>query len=111
VITAADYREAMARFATGVVNVLGPDHEELAARFGTGGAEKFAGNEFRPGRDGLPILRDALVSLRCRTVELAAGGDHTILIARVEDGQLRREGQPAVHVDRRYWDLVPREGR
>jgi flavin reductase ActVB len=160
VITTVDYREAIARFATGVtivttadpdgkwwgftagsfsslsidpplilvclardarchpiftsatafqVNVLGPEHEELAARFGTKGADKFAGNEFRPDRDGLPVLDDALVRLRCRTVELAEGGDHTILIARVDEAQLRRDGKPAVHVDRRYWDLVPRE--
>jgi flavin reductase ActVB len=160
VITTVDYREAMARFATGVtivttadpggawwgftassfsslsidpplilvclardarchpvftsaarfrVNVLGPEHERLAARFATKGADKFAANEFRRDRDGLPILDDALASLRCRTVELAEGGDHTILIARVEDAQMRRDGQPAVHVDRRYWNLVPRE--
>jgi flavin reductase ActVB len=162
VITPNNYREAMARFATGVtivttadsagcwwgftassfsslsidpplilvclarsarchpvftsaasfrVNVLGPEHEALAARFGTKGADKFAGGEFRPAADGLPILDDALVSLRCRTVDQAAGGDHTILIARVEDSQVRRDGKPAVNVDRRYWDLVPRRNR
>ena len=158
-ITALDYRDAMARFATGVtivttadrgghwwgftassfsslsfdpplilvclandanchpvfttepsflVNVLGPEHEDLAVRFGTKGADKFAGDRFRPDADGLPVLTDALVSLRCRTVELAVGGDHTILIAQVEDADLRRDGAPAVHADRRYWDLVPR---
>ena len=160
-ITPDDYREAMARFATGVtivttaaadgrwwgftassfsplsidpplilvclardarchpvftsatsfrVNFLAPEHEQLAARFATKGADKFAGNEFRPAADGLPILEDALVSLRCRTIEKAGGGDHTILIACVEDAQLRRDGKPAVSVDRRYWDLVPRPG-
>jgi flavin reductase ActVB len=162
VITPHEYREAVARFATGVtivttadqdgrwwgftassfsalsvdpplilvclasdarchpvftaaaafrVNVLGPEHEALAVRFATKGADKFAGNEFRPAADGLPILDHALASLRCLTVDKAAGGDHTILIARVEDAQLRRDGKPAVNVDRRYWDLVPRDGR
>jgi flavin reductase ActVB len=160
VISTGDYRETMARFATGVtiitttdpdgrwwgftassfsplsidpplilvclardarchpvftsaarfrVNVLALEHEALALRFGTKNADKFAGNEFRLAADGLPILDDALVSLRCRTVELAAGGDHTILIACVEAAQVRRDGKPAVNVDRRYWDLVPRE--
>jgi flavin reductase ActVB len=161
VITTVDYRDAMARFATGVtivttadtdgrwwgftassfsplsidpplilvclaqnarchpvftsaprfrVNVLGPEHEQLATRFATKGADKFAGDEFRPADDGLPILEDALVSLRCRTTEEAEGGDHTILIAQVEQAQLRRGGAPAVHVDRNYWDLTPRKG-
>jgi flavin reductase ActVB len=162
VISAVEYRDAMARFASGVtivttagadgrwwgftassfsplsidpplilvclaqdawchraftsaarfrVNVLGPEHEQLAVRFATKGADKFAGNEFRVAADGLPILDDALVNLRCRTVDQAAGGDHTILIARVEAAQVRRDGTPAVNVDRRYWDLLPRERR
>ena len=161
-ITPHDYREAMARFATGVtivttvdadgrwwgftassfsslsidpplilvclarnarchpvftsavafrVNVLSPEHEALAARFGTKGADKFAGHEFRPAADGLPILDDALASLRCLTVDTVVAGDHTILIARVEHAQLSRDGKPAVNADRRYWDLVSRDGR
>lgn len=93
------------------VNVLGPEHEQLAVRFATKGADKFAGDEFRAAADGLPILDDALVNLHCRTVEQTVGGDHTILIARVEAAQLRPDGTPAVNVDRRYLDLVPREHR
>jgi flavin reductase ActVB len=93
------------------VSVLAPEHEELAKRFATRGADKFAGEDFRRADDGLPMLDDALVSLRCRTTDMAEGGDHTILIAHVEEAHLRREGRPAVHVDRRYWDLVPREDR
>jgi len=91
------------------VNVLGPEHETLAARFGTKGDDKFAGGEFRAAVDGLPVLDDALVTLRCRTVGQAVGGDHTILIARVEEAHVRPDGKPAVNVDRRYWDLVPRQ--
>lgn len=160
-ITAVDYREAMARFATGVtivtttdadgrwwgftassfspvsidpplilvclgrdarchpiftsapgfrVNVLGPEHEELAVRFATKGIDKFAGDEFRAADDGLPTLDDALVSLLCRTTEIADGGDHTILFGAVEDVQLRHGGRPAVHADRCFWDLAPRAG-
>lgn len=91
------------------VNVLGADHEQLAVRFATRGADKFSGLEtvFRAAADGLPALDGAIVSLNCRTVERAAAGDHTILIARVDDAQLRPEGAPIVHVNRRYWDLTP----
>jgi len=80
-------------------------------RFATRGADKFVAGEFRRAADGLPILDDALVSLRCETADQAAGGDHTILIGRVQDAQLRRDGRPAVNVDRRYWDLMPRDDR
>ena len=91
------------------VNLIGPEHEQLAARFGRRGVDKFAGLEsaFCAGTDGLPILDAALASLRCHTVELAEGGDHTILIASIEEVRLRGGGPPAVHADRRYWDLVP----
>jgi flavin reductase ActVB len=91
------------------VSVLGPEHEQLAARFATKGADKFAGDDFRAAADGLPALPDALVSLRCRTAQLVEGGDHTILIARVEDAGVRPGGRPVVHADRRYWELIPRE--
>jgi flavin reductase ActVB len=162
VITAVTYREAMARFPTGVtivtttdadsrwwgftassfspvsidpplilvclgrdarchpiftsapafrVNVLGPEHEELAVRFATKGIDKFAGDAFRAADDGLPILDDALVSLLCRRTEIADGGDHTILLAAVQEIEIRSDGAPAVHVDRCFWDLAPRASR
>jgi hypothetical protein len=42
------------------VNV--PEHEALATRFATSGADKFAGGEFSRGADGLPIPPTTLVS-------------------------------------------------
>ncbi|MEV6771123.1 flavin reductase family protein [Nocardia sp. NPDC051030] len=159
-VAAADYRDAMARFASGVtivttadesgrwfgftassftalsmdpplilvclartarchpvfraaprfrVNVLGLEHEQLAVRFATSGADKFGGNEFHADPEsGLPVLEGALVGLECSTTDITEGGDHTILIARIEAVALRRDGVPAVHADRRFWDLVPR---
>ena len=91
------------------VNVLGAEHEQLAVRFATRGVDKFSGLEaaFRADADGLPVLDGALVSLNCRTVERTDAGDHTILIARVDDAQLRPDGAPIVHANRRYWDLTP----
>ena len=101
---------AFASAPTFRVNVLGPEHERLAARFATGGADKFACGEFRLGDDGLPALDGALVSLRCRTVEQASHGDHTVLIAEVEEAAARPDGSPVVRADRRYWDLFPAKG-
>jgi flavin reductase ActVB len=88
------------------VNVLGVEHERLAARFATRGTDKFAGGEFRADENGLPVLPDAPLGLRCRTVEQRDLGDHTILVASVEETRVLRDGSPLVHADRRYWDLV-----
>jgi flavin reductase ActVB len=93
-----------------IVNVLGQHHEPLALHFARKGVDKFAGGEFRHGRaDGLPVLEDALVSLKCRAHATYEGGDHTILIGQVEYAVVRRGGAPALHYDRRFWDVVARD--
>jgi flavin reductase (DIM6/NTAB) family NADH-FMN oxidoreductase RutF len=60
---------------------------DMTARVGAVG-------EFRPAADGLPILGDAVARLLCLTVDTIAGGDQTILMARVEHAQLRRDTDP-----------------
>jgi flavin reductase ActVB len=108
--TSADSHPIFATAPGFIVNVLGTEHEQLAVRFATKGIDKFAGGEFRPGRaDGLPVLSDALVNLKCATETRYEGGDHTILIGRVEYVTIRRQGViPALHYDQRFWDLVER---
>ena len=93
-----------------IVNVLGAEHEELALRFATKGIDKFESEGWRPGLvDGLPVLSDALVSLKCVTETQYEGGDHTILVGRVEYVRMRgQDVTPALHYDRRFWDLVER---
>jgi len=49
--------------------------------------------------DGVVVLPDALAHLECRVTGRADGGDHELLIARVEGGQLRAtDARPWVHV-------------
>jgi flavin reductase ActVB len=109
--TTADSHPVFSASPGFIVNVLRTEHEALALRFASKGADKFAGGEFRPGQaDGLPVLDDALVSLKCRTQTLYEGGDHSILIGEVEYVRVRRNGVPALHFSRRFWDLVEREG-
>jgi flavin reductase ActVB len=93
-----------------LVNVLGTEHERLALRFATKGADKFAGGEFRPGQvDGLPVLDDALACLKCRTHDQFEGGDHTVLIGEVEYVRVREGGRPALHISSRFWDAIDRD--
>ena len=107
--TSADSHAVFAGTAAFIVNVLGCEHDQLALRFARKNIDKFAGGEFRPGvADGLPVLDEALVSLKCSTHARYEGGDHTILIGRVEYARVRAAGAPALHFDRRFWDLVER---
>lgn len=107
----ADSHPAFTSTAGFIVNVLGSEHADLALRFATKGADKFAGAQFRPGAaDGFPVLDDALVSLKCTTHALHEAGDHTILIGEVGYIRIRPGGRPALHYDRRFWELVERIG-
>jgi 3-hydroxy-9,10-secoandrosta-1,3,5(10)-triene-9,17-dione monooxygenase reductase component len=69
------------RFA---VNVLGAGHEGFVARATEPGADRFAGLEWEPGRDGAPVLTEALAYLECEIVDEHPAGDHWIVVARVE---------------------------
>jgi flavin reductase (DIM6/NTAB) family NADH-FMN oxidoreductase RutF len=85
-------REAR-RFA---VNVLRAGQEELAAAFAS---KRLAGQKFEAVTHtvahGVPVLDDALAWVACDLVELLGGGDHTIGIGAVIDGEAS-EGEPLV---------------
>lgn len=75
------------------VHVLAEDQQALSDRFAQVGDAKFAGLDWRPGREGLPLLDGSLARLECRVVHRYPGGDHLILVGEVL-GLERREGRP-----------------
>jgi flavin reductase (DIM6/NTAB) family NADH-FMN oxidoreductase RutF len=71
------------------VSVLKRDQIELARHFGTASArevDKLAGIEWRPGRNGAPILSSALAYLECRVHGSMPAGDHQLILGLVIDG-------------------------
>jgi flavin reductase (DIM6/NTAB) family NADH-FMN oxidoreductase RutF/DNA-binding GntR family transcriptional regulator len=66
------------------VNVLGEDHGDLAVRFASPIADRFAGVRVRPGSDGLVLLADAIATMECRVVETVSGGTHYVFIGEVQ---------------------------
>ena len=85
------------------VSVLKQGQIELARRFGTQSGrdlDKLAGIGWRPGRNGAPILEDALAYFDC---ELAGGmrsGDHELVLGRVIDGRiLAPDAEPLAYAD------------
>ncbi|GAA5211721.1 flavin reductase family protein [Streptomyces thinghirensis] len=67
-----------------LVNVLASDQADIAAVFARSGADKFADSPMEPCESGLPGLPDATARLACRLHDVLDGGDHSILIGRVE---------------------------
>lgn len=87
------------RFA---VNVLRPEHQELALRFATRGADKFADAPFVQKAMRPPLLDSALASLECVAADRLPGGDHVILIGLVEQIRFEDRGAAMVHFARSF---------
>ncbi|GAA2643344.1 3-hydroxy-9,10-secoandrosta-1,3,5(10)-triene-9,17-dione monooxygenase reductase subunit [Paractinoplanes durhamensis] len=66
------------------VNVLAEGHHELSRAFGTRRADKFAGVEWTPAPGGVPILHGALTWASCSVEAVHPGGDHSIVVGRVQ---------------------------
>ena len=100
--------------ATGVftINFLSEDHHgmEVAAKFAQPYYDakvkgrtrtaidevhhKLEGIPYTKAKGGSPVLKAAIAWLACEAEQFIPAGDHTVVIARVIDGQLVREGQP-----------------
>ncbi len=77
-------------------NVLAADQEEIARAFALRGSDRYQGVGWRPSRSGSPIIHGCLAWVDCDIEETSAGGDHHIVVGRVRDLDVEREGAPLV---------------
>ncbi|MDR2189523.1 MAG: flavin reductase family protein [Azonexus sp.] len=66
------------------INILAAGQVDLANRFATWPADRFAGLPWRPGAGGAPLLPDCCASFEVANETALASGDHHIFIGRVE---------------------------
>jgi flavin reductase (DIM6/NTAB) family NADH-FMN oxidoreductase RutF len=45
-----------------------------------------------------PVIPEALAILHCTPTSVCDSGDHHLIVARIDDGSLRREDRPMIHV-------------
>jgi flavin reductase (DIM6/NTAB) family NADH-FMN oxidoreductase RutF len=69
---------------TFAVHVLASDQQELSNRFARAGTDKFAGIEPKEGFGGSPLLPGCAAVFECSTEFRYDGGDHVILVGRVQ---------------------------
>ena len=85
------------------VSVLKEGQRELAQRFGTRSgreSDKLTGIRLRSGRNGAPILEDALAYFDCSLYGSMRSGDHELVPGRVIDGRiLDRDATPMTYAD------------
>lgn len=83
------------------VNVLDACHEDLAKRFagmvqGVVGSDRFLAGDWLDSPNGVPVLRDALVSFECQVIEETVSGTHSIFLCEVTDVATNEATQSAL---------------
>lgn len=86
------------------IHFVQPEHAGLARTFATRGADKFGGVPFTLTERGLPVLPDVGSVLECTVHARYDGGDHTIIVGRVEDAILG-SADPVVYYRRDFHEL------
>ncbi|MGW3957265.1 flavin reductase family protein [Streptomyces sp. NPDC004752] len=80
------------------VHILGEHQHELAATFARSGADRFGPpTDWRDGPRGVPVLGGVLAWLVCRVVGRVPAGDHRIVLAEVELGDVGGSGRPLLY--------------
>ena len=83
------------------INVLAADQVALSRHFARSSDDKFAGIAILPGFAGLPLIAGAAAVFQCRTETLYPGGDHEVILGRVEQYDYS-DGEPLVFCRGRY---------
>jgi flavin reductase (DIM6/NTAB) family NADH-FMN oxidoreductase RutF len=87
------------------VNFLGDQHEGVSRRFATTRLDKFDSVPHTLSANGVPLIEGALAQLECRTVSRHVEGDHTILVALVEEAR-NGAGEPLLYYRGKYRRLA-----
>ncbi|MGV9312872.1 flavin reductase family protein [Streptomyces sp. NPDC003691] len=87
----------IARAGAFCVNVLGEGQEDLCRGFAVRGGDKFAGVAHRPAPvSGAPLLEGATAWVDCTVHAVHTGGDHLIVVGRVQALGTCGDGDPLI---------------
>jgi len=87
-----------------VVNILASSQSDVSEHFASRVDEKFGDVEHTLNEDGVPVLTDAIATLRCTLRHSLDGGDHSIFVGLVETVEVKG-GSPLIYFDRGYHEL------
>lgn len=100
--------EAMVDAGEFVVNLLGEEQQEVAGRFATRGADRFAGMDCRDlSGTALPYLRDAHAVFRCTLADRFTVGDHDLFVGELTEVHMSGEARPLLWYRRGFHVPVP----
>lgn len=87
------------------VNILADGQGDLARRFATSGADKFAGLTLDPGYSQVPVVEGAMAGIIGRVELKQPAGDHLMLLIAVDHVEYSGH-QPLVYHNREFRKLV-----
>ena len=99
--------QAFQRGSHYAINILAAEQHELAERFASKVANRFAGVAFRDGAGGAPILEGAAAVFECFNRSRYEEGDHIIFVGEVERCEHRAGAQPLIFHGGRYFTELP----
>lgn len=104
----SSFYEAITAAPFFAVNVLSRNQQDLSTRFASKIENKFEGVETMAGKTGAPLLTGSLAQIECSRYEILPGGDHVIVLGRVEHLDVFG-GEPLAYFAGKYRELVPAE--
>ena len=95
------------------VNVLPAEHKDLASVFAGSVADmnaRFTAADWFSVKQGLPALRDAIVSFACEVIDIHRVGTHNVMVGQVFDIRQRLDGSALLYFDRHYVHVPSQAG-
>lgn len=82
------------------INILGDDQADIASLFASRHQDRFANCDWHQSEHQLPIIKDAIASLQCKTFKRVEAGDHMILIGEIIEIEVEKK-LPLLYHDRK----------
>jgi flavin reductase (DIM6/NTAB) family NADH-FMN oxidoreductase RutF len=91
------------------INMLAENQEELSNRFAQPGGDKWQDIDFATNDAGVPLLKGCLARLECTPEMRYEGGDHVIIVSRVDRLEARDDVGPLVYYRGSYARIAGEE--
>lgn len=88
------------------IHILGAEQQAISNQFASKGADRFAGIDTKAGIAGIPVLTDCKASFQCKLENRFEGGDHIILVGRVEEFETQEDKAPLIFHAGGYAELA-----
>ncbi len=87
------------------INILAQEQQDLSNQYARKEQHEVSPEHYRIGKNGAPVIRNALVSFECELDATHEGGDHLIIVGRVTEVSQRPTGKPLVFCSGGYKEI------